>query len=69
MDRCKDAAGDDVALDSAEPRFDLIEPRRMRRGEMHMNIRMFDQEGWTSPAFVDISQLPVCSCSNAIGLS
>jgi 3-methyladenine DNA glycosylase/8-oxoguanine DNA glycosylase len=24
---------------------------------------------WTSPAFVDIPQLPVCSCSNAIGLS
>jgi hypothetical protein len=24
---------------------------------------------WTSPTFVDVFQLPVCNCSNAIGLS
>jgi hypothetical protein len=32
-------------------------------------LQTYLTETWTSPAFVDIFQLPVCSFSNAIGLS
>src|SRR4249919_2241211 len=32
------AAGNHVALDLGEPQFDLIEPRRIRWGEVQMNV-------------------------------
>ena len=33
-------AGDHVALDLGEPQFDLVEPRRVRWGEVQMNVAM-----------------------------
>ena len=38
------AAGDDVALDLREPQLDPVEPGRVRRGEMQVNLRMRRQE-------------------------
>jgi hypothetical protein len=39
----EDAAGDHISLDLAEPQFDLVEPGRVGRGEVHMNVGMFGQ--------------------------
>ncbi len=38
--RREDAAGNDVALDLGEPKFDLVEPRGVGRGEVQVNLRM-----------------------------
>ena len=38
VDRGEDAAGNDVALDFGEPQFNLIEPRRIGRGEVQMEL-------------------------------
>ena len=40
----EDAAVDDVALELAEPSLDLIEPRRVGRGEVQIHIGMVLQE-------------------------
>ncbi len=40
VDRSKDAAGNDVALDLGEPEFDLIEPRGIGRSEMQAHLGM-----------------------------
>ena len=34
----KDAAGDHLALDSSEPDLDLIQPGRIRGGEVEMHV-------------------------------
>ncbi len=34
--RCEHAAGNDVTLDLGEPELDLVEPRRVSRGEMQL---------------------------------
>ena len=38
LDRGKDAAGNDIALDPGEPVFDLIEPGGVGRGVMEMDF-------------------------------
>ena len=38
------AAGEHVALDFRKPELDLVEPRRVRRREMEMHVRMVQQE-------------------------
>jgi hypothetical protein len=38
--RREDAAGNDVALDLGEPKFDLVEARGVSRGEVQVNLRM-----------------------------
>ena len=43
-DRRKHAASNDVALDFGEPKLHLIQPRRIRRGEVKTYLRMFRQE-------------------------
>ena len=43
-DRGKDAARDHVTLDLAEPQFDLVEPGRVGRGEVHMDLRVLGKE-------------------------
>ena len=43
-DRGKDAAGDHVALDLGEPEFHLIQPGRVGRREMELDVRMRVQE-------------------------
>src|SRR6266487_35262 len=40
----EDAAGDHVSLDPSEPVLDLIEPGRIGRGEVQMDIRMVGEE-------------------------
>ena len=40
----KDAAGDQIALNFGEPDFDLIEPGRVSRGVMELNIGMSGEE-------------------------
>ena len=40
----EDAAREQVAFDLGEPEFDLVEPRRIRRGEMKVDVRMFQEE-------------------------
>ena len=40
----KDAAGDQIALNFGEPDFDLIEPGRVSRGVMELNVGMGDEE-------------------------
>ena len=46
------ASGDDVALDFAEPQRDLIQPRRVGRSEVQMNLGMHCQEVRDRPALV-----------------
>src|SRR6266478_7235153 len=43
-DRGKDAASANVTLDLAEPQFDLVEPGRVGRGEVQMDIGVALQE-------------------------
>src|SRR6267143_600634 len=38
------ASGDDVALDLAEPQLNLIQPRRVGRSEVQVNLGMHRQE-------------------------
>src|SRR5947209_9388980 len=38
------ASGDDVALDLAEPQLDLIQPRRVGRSEVQVNLGMQDRK-------------------------
>src|SRR3984893_18210346 len=40
----QDPAGDDLAFDAAEPEFDLIEPRRIGRSKMQVQLGMSGQE-------------------------
>ena len=40
LDRGKDPAGDDLALDLREPELDLVEPRGVRRREMQVHRRV-----------------------------
>lgn len=42
--RSEDAPGDQVALDFGEPDFDLIEPRRISRGIMKLDVRVDREE-------------------------
>src|SRR3984893_10134266 len=44
VDRGEDPAGDDLAFDAAEPEFDLIEPRRIGRSKMQVQLWMIGQE-------------------------
>src|ERR1700732_414243 len=44
LNRSKDAAGNEIALDFREPDFDLIEPRRIGRGVMNAYFWMTDQK-------------------------
>src|SRR5437773_6864835 len=46
------ASGDDVALDLAEPQLDLIQPRRVGRSEVQVNLGMHRQEIRDRPALV-----------------
>jgi hypothetical protein len=52
-----------------------IEPTSSKNSNVNKTIKKLSKPhnqsyiDWTSPAFVDIFQLPVCSFSNAIGLS
>jgi hypothetical protein len=39
-DRGENAAGDDLAFDLGEPDLDLVEPKRIRRGEVKLYARM-----------------------------
>jgi hypothetical protein len=43
-ERGEHTASDDVALDLAELELGLVEPRGVRRGEVHANARMTLQE-------------------------
>ena len=43
-DRGEHAAGDHVALDSAEPQFHLIEPGGIGRSEVQLHVRMLGEE-------------------------
>src|ERR1700732_145522 len=42
--RGEDPASDDLAFDPAEPEFDLIEPRRIGRSKMQVQLGMIGQE-------------------------
>ena len=42
--RGEDAAGDDVALDLGEPELDLVQPGRVRRSEVQVNIGVCCEE-------------------------
>ena len=44
LDRGKDAAGNDIALDPGEPVFDLIEPGGVGRGVMEMDFGVSGEE-------------------------
>jgi hypothetical protein len=44
VDRSEDPAGAHLAFDAAEPEFDLIEPRRIGRSKMQMQLGMIGQE-------------------------
>src|SRR5712664_4298077 len=44
LDRGEDPAGGHLAFDAAEPEFDLIEPRRIGRSKMQVQLGMFGQE-------------------------
>jgi len=46
------ASGDDVALDLAEPQLNLIQPRRVGRSEVQVNLGMHRQEVRDRPALV-----------------
>src|SRR5467141_1785480 len=46
------ASRDDVALDLAEPQLDLIQPRRVGRSEVQVNLGMHRQEVRDRPALV-----------------
>ena len=41
----EDAPRKQIALDLGEPQFDLVEPRRIRRREVKVHVRMLDQDG------------------------
>ena len=43
-DRRKDAAAEQVAFNLRKPQLDLIEPGRIRRGDMQMHVRMLEQK-------------------------
>src|SRR5712664_4337615 len=45
-------SGDDVALDLAEPQLNLIQPRRVGRSEVQVNLGMHRQEVRDRPALV-----------------
>ena len=40
FDRGENTAGNDLALDFGEPEFDLVEPGRVGRGEVQVDLRM-----------------------------
>ena len=42
--RCEHATGNDVTLDLGKPELDLVEPRRVSRGEMQVNLGMSCQK-------------------------
>src|SRR5688572_23458344 len=42
--RREDAAREQVAFDFGKPELDLVEPRRIRRREMEMYVRMLQEE-------------------------
>ena len=42
--RAEDPSGEEVALDLSKPEFDLIEPRRVRWGEVQMDAGMLLQK-------------------------
>ena len=44
VDGGKDAAGDDLPLDLGEPDFDLVQPRRIGRGKVQVDLGMSGQE-------------------------
>src|SRR5260370_34837280 len=46
------ASRDDVPLDLAEPQLDLIQPRRVGRSEVQVNLGMHRQEVRDRPALV-----------------
>src|SRR6267143_4636519 len=46
------ASGDDVALDLAEPQLNLIQPRRVGRSEVQVNLGIHCQEVRDRPALV-----------------
>src|SRR6202158_3172909 len=46
------ASRDDVALDLAEPQLDWIQPRRVARSEVQVNLGMHRQEVGDRPALV-----------------
>src|ERR1022692_5172510 len=46
------ASRDDVALDLAEPQLDLIQPRRVGRSEVQVNLGMHGQEVRDRPVLV-----------------
>ena len=48
----KDSAGDQIALNFGEPDFDLIEPGRVSRGVMKLDMRMSREEVGHSLGFV-----------------
>jgi hypothetical protein len=48
----EDATGDQIALNFGEPDFDLIEPGRVSRGEMEVNVRMKGEELSDRPGLV-----------------
>src|SRR6202047_2683314 len=40
----KDAPGKQLAFDLCKPKLDLVQPGRIRRGEMEMDVRMIEQK-------------------------
>jgi hypothetical protein len=40
----KDATGQEIAFDLREPELDLVQPGRIGRGEMEMDVRMIQQK-------------------------
>ena len=40
----KDAPGEEIAFDLGKPELDLIQPGRIRRGEMQMQVRMVQKK-------------------------
>jgi hypothetical protein len=48
----EDTSGNDIALDAGKPVFDLVEPGRIGRREMHRDLRMFNQKRLNRSGFV-----------------
>ena len=53
LDGGKDTSGDHVAFDLGKPEFDLVQPRRIGRGEMELDVGMFFEKPLHLSGFVN----------------
>ena len=49
LDRGEDSSADHIALDAGEPVLDLVQPRGVRRREVHLHIAMFGKDYDATP--------------------